>query len=114
METQKAGCYLVDVKHKKIALIYREKHNDYTFPKGHLENNETLEQCAIRETAEETKKAAEELKKQQEEAEKLAHPGEEALLMEIRDSLKALNQKLGADEQIKLPEVEKAKEDKKD
>ena len=58
METQKAGCYLVDVKHKKIALIYREKHNDYTFPKGHLENNETLEQCAIRETAEETKRDA--------------------------------------------------------
>lgn len=24
-ETQKAGCYLVDVKNKKIALVYREK-----------------------------------------------------------------------------------------
>lgn len=56
METIKAGCILVDVKHKKIGLIYRDKFNDYSFPKGHLEQNETIEECAIRETAEETKR----------------------------------------------------------
>lgn len=59
METLKAGCFLVNKKNKTIALIYREKQNDYSFPKGHLEDGETLEECAIRETAEETKRVAE-------------------------------------------------------
>lgn len=58
METIKAGCFLVDVKNKKVALVYRAKQEDYSFPKGHLENNETIENCAIRETAEETKRVA--------------------------------------------------------
>ena len=44
--------------------------------------------------AEESKKAKEEEAKRAEEAEKLAHPGEEALLMQIRDSLLELNKKL--------------------
>lgn len=52
----KAGCILLDIKNKKVALVYREKHNDYSFPKGHLENNESLKECAIRETNEETKR----------------------------------------------------------
>ena len=41
---KKAGCILC---------------NDYSFPKGHLEGNETLIECAIRETAEETKRDCE-------------------------------------------------------
>jgi 8-oxo-(d)GTP phosphatase len=35
-------------------LVYRESHNDYSFPKGHVEEGESLEQAAIRETTEET------------------------------------------------------------
>lgn len=58
METIKAGCVLVDVKSKKIALVYRQKQEDFSFPKGHLEKGETLKECAIRETAEETKRVA--------------------------------------------------------
>ena len=51
---KKAGCILLDLENKKIGLIYRNKQNDYSFPKGHLEKNETLMECAIRETKEET------------------------------------------------------------
>lgn len=54
--TKKAGCIVLDVNNKTIALVYREKQKDYSFPKGHLEENESLEECAIRETAEETKR----------------------------------------------------------
>ena len=53
---KKAGCIVLDINNKSIALVYREKQNDYSFPKGHLEENESLEECAIRETAEETKR----------------------------------------------------------
>lgn len=54
--TLKAGTILINTKTKKIGLIFRKKHNDYEFPKGHLEKNETLPECAVRETAEETKR----------------------------------------------------------
>jgi len=54
-KVQKAGCILLNLENKTIALVYREKQKDYSFPKGHLEENESLIECAIRETAEETK-----------------------------------------------------------
>ena len=56
MKVIKAGCILVDTKNKKIGLIYRSNRNDYSFPKGHKENGESLVECAVRETAEETKR----------------------------------------------------------
>lgn len=54
MKVLKAGCILVNLKTKEVGLVFRSNHYDYSFPKGHLEKNETLEQCAIRETEEET------------------------------------------------------------
>ncbi len=59
METVKAGCILVNTSAREIALVYREKQKDFSFPKGHLEAGESIEECAIRETAEETKRVAE-------------------------------------------------------
>ena len=59
MKVEKAVCILINIKNKKIGLIYRNKHNDYSFPKGHKEDGETLIECAIRETAEETKRDCE-------------------------------------------------------
>ena len=58
MITKKAGCFLINKETKEIALIYRQKQNDYSFPKGHVEKGETLEETAIREKAEETKRIA--------------------------------------------------------
>lgn len=54
----KAGCILFNAKDHTIALVHREKHNDNSFPKGHVEGKESLKECAIRETAEETKREA--------------------------------------------------------
>ena len=51
-EILKAGSILINLNNKEIALIY--KNGIYSFPKGHLEENETLIECAIRETKEET------------------------------------------------------------
>ena len=54
--TQKGGCILINPKEKTVALVYRETLNDYSFPKGHLEEGENIQECAIRETNEETKR----------------------------------------------------------
>jgi len=56
MVTQKAGVVLINPENHKVGLVYRVEKNDYSFPKGHLEKGETLQECAIRETAEETKR----------------------------------------------------------
>lgn len=58
METLKAGCILVDQKNRSIALIYREKQKDISYPKGHVEAGEDIITAALRETAEETKREA--------------------------------------------------------
>lgn len=50
----KAGCVLIDLKNQKVGLVYRNKAKDYSFPKGHVEAGETLQDCAVRETEEET------------------------------------------------------------
>ncbi len=57
-ETVKGGCYLFNRDNGCIALIYRDYRDDYSFPKGHLDEGETIEECAIRETAEEVKRVA--------------------------------------------------------
>jgi len=55
----KAGTILIDCKTKQVALVYRKKYDDYSFPKGHQEEDETLLECAIRETEEETQRLPE-------------------------------------------------------
>ncbi len=54
MPTIKGGCVLISKEMKKVALIYRPSKNDYSFPKGHIEEGEDVKTCAIRETIEET------------------------------------------------------------
>ena len=62
MDIKKSGCILIDFNNKKIGLVYRNKHNDYSFQKGHKEEGETLEECALRETEEETGRICEIIK----------------------------------------------------
>ena len=59
METVKAGCFLINKADGTVAIVYRAKQKDYSFPKGHLEEGEDIKVCALRETAEETKREAE-------------------------------------------------------
>jgi 8-oxo-dGTP pyrophosphatase MutT (NUDIX family) len=49
-----AGGILKDTKKNKIYLISNLKKTAYQFPKGHIENNESAKETAIREVQEET------------------------------------------------------------
>ena len=55
-KVKKAGCIFVNLENHTIALVLRKK-DEYSFPKGHLEDNESLVECAVRETEEETKRS---------------------------------------------------------
>lgn len=52
----KAGGIVSRIRYgeKLYLLVFRANHQDYSFPKGHAEENETPEECAIREVHEET------------------------------------------------------------
>ena len=51
----KAGAIILSSKNKQnIALLYRGKQNDWSFPKGHIEQGENYTQTMIREIREET------------------------------------------------------------
>ena len=52
-ETIKAGCVVVN-ENNEVLLVSRKDENIWSFPKGHAENGETLEQVALREVKEET------------------------------------------------------------
>lgn len=54
-KVKKAGSIIINTKDKTVGLVLR-KENEYSFPKEHLEKGETLIECAIRETEEETKR----------------------------------------------------------
>ena len=52
---KKAGAIILSSNDKhKIALLYRGKHNDWSFPKGHIEDGEDSINAMIREVKEET------------------------------------------------------------
>ncbi len=38
----------------EVALVYRKRHDDWSLPKGHIEEGETREETALREVKEET------------------------------------------------------------
>ena len=55
ISTQKAGAIILSKNDEnKIALLYRGKQNDWSFPKGHIENDEYPTSAMIREIKEET------------------------------------------------------------
>ncbi len=52
---QKAGALILSSENNNtIALLYRAKQNDWSFPKGHVEEGENTTEAMIREIQEET------------------------------------------------------------
>ena len=49
-----ASAYTIDLKNKKVLLMYNKKLNKWLQPGGHIEGKEIPEETAIRETFEET------------------------------------------------------------
>lgn len=58
-KVNKSGTILINCTTRQVGLVYRKKHNDYSFPKGHQEEGESILECAIRETEEETQRLPE-------------------------------------------------------
>jgi 8-oxo-dGTP pyrophosphatase MutT (NUDIX family) len=52
--SKKISGVIVISKNSTILLVKGRKMNKWSFPKGHIEGNETVHQCAIRECFEET------------------------------------------------------------
>jgi ADP-ribose pyrophosphatase YjhB (NUDIX family) len=52
-EVVKAGCVVLNEK-RQVLLVSNLEGLNWAFPKGHAENNETMEQIALREVKEET------------------------------------------------------------
>jgi 8-oxo-dGTP pyrophosphatase MutT (NUDIX family) len=53
---QKAGAIVMRVIHGEpyIYIVHRHRYNDWSLPKGHIDEGETLEEAALREIEEET------------------------------------------------------------
>ena len=49
-----ASAYIVNPENKKVLLVKHKKYNKWLQPGGHIEDNETPEEAAIRELREET------------------------------------------------------------
>lgn len=54
MPTNKAGAIVLDETRQHVLLVHRLKKDDWSFPKGHSENEESPKETAKRETLEET------------------------------------------------------------
>ena len=55
MAVQKAGAIILSTsKPRKALTLFRNKEQDWTFPKGHIEEGEGAGEAAVREVKEET------------------------------------------------------------
>ena len=45
MQTEKSGAIVEKNSGSEVLLVYRAKHDDWSFPKGHVEDGETPEQA---------------------------------------------------------------------